>query len=362
MGASAEDYVLGVMSGRQRGVGPALLRAGMRIVEPIYTGIVSWRNRRWDRGVGVKSLPRPVVSVGNVTAGGTGKTPVVKWLCDRLLCAGRFPAVLSRGYKTADEPEMLREMFEGHVPVGVNPSRFEGGTAILSEHPSVDTFVLDDGFQHRKLARDFDLVLVNAAEPFGFGHVHPRGLLREPLKGLGRADAILITHVEAVGQETIAMIENEIRRFNAKTPIYRCAHEHVGVKAGNDHKPMDWLRGKKVMVVSGIGDPERFEKQVEHWAELVSQVRRGDHSSYSADDVKRLDDDAAKAGAELIVTTEKDWGKMKRAGAARIKTRVWRVELAIAVSDSDEEKLLSQILEQVTQKDPGRAPDGRTAT
>jgi tetraacyldisaccharide 4'-kinase len=316
----------------------------MSVVEPFYSGIVSWRNRRWDRGVGVRRLPRPVISVGNVTAGGTGKTPVVRWLCERLLESGKKPAVLSRGYKTADEPEMLREMFGGRVLVGVNPDRYEGGQAVLREQPDVDVFVLDDGFQHRKLARDFDLVLVNAAEPWGFGHVHPRGLLREPMKGLRRADAVLITHADAVDDVRIKEIESEIRKNNAAAPVYRCSHRHVGLRAadGSD-RALETIRGQKLMVVSGIGDPESFEKQMRTWGDVIACVRRGDHAAYSVDDVRRLEEEAAKVGATAIVTTEKDWGKMKQAGAAGLKTLVCRVELKIAFSSGDDEKLFAQI-------------------
>ena len=188
------------MSGERRGVRASVLRGTLGAAEPLYAAAVRGRNWLFDRGVGVRRLPRPVVSVGNITAGGTGKTPVVLWLADRLRRKGRRPAVLLRGYEAEGRPQRRADAARGaartrrarcrpRIAVGVNPNRLAGGDGVLRGRPDVDVFVLDDGFQHRKLARDFDLVLIDAAQPFGYGHVHPRGLLREPLAGLRRADA-----------------------------------------------------------------------------------------------------------------------------------------------------------------------------
>src|SRR4051812_22379030 len=185
------------MSGEARGVGAALLRAGLSVISPVYATVMRGRNAKFDLGLGVTRLPRPVISVGNITAGGTGKTPVVRWLCERLRDTGERPAVLMRGYKAAagergDEAAMLEGMLNRsgvqNVVVHAQADRVAGGLGVLRDHPDVSVFVLDDGFQHRRLARDFDLVLVDACEPLGYGRVFPRGLLREPACGLGRAD------------------------------------------------------------------------------------------------------------------------------------------------------------------------------
>ena len=210
----------------------------LRAAEPVYSGIMAARNRVFDAGIGVKRLPRPVVSIGNVTAGGTGKTPVVRWLCEQLRSLGHNPAVLLRGYKSvdgvSDEQRLLHSLLNppGGAPVIVraNPDRFAGGSDVLRERPGTDVFVLDDGFQHRRLARDFDLVLINAAEPFGFGHVHPRGLLRESLRGLGRADAVLITLADAVAALALEAIESRVRQFHADIPIYHASHVLCGFR------------------------------------------------------------------------------------------------------------------------------------
>src|SRR4051812_7733392 len=176
---SAESYILRVMSGEARGVGAAALRAAMSAAEPVYAAAVAARNRRFDRRPDlIASLPRPVVSVGNLSAGGTGKTPMIRWLAERLRERGHRPAVLSGGYKArpgelGDEQRMLDRQLNGagqsEVFIRANPDRLAAGRAVLAEHPEADVVLLDDGFQHRRLARDLDIVLINATAPFGGG-------------------------------------------------------------------------------------------------------------------------------------------------------------------------------------------------
>src|SRR3954454_10125891 len=227
-----------VISGEQGGIGAAVLRGAMRLVEPIYTAIVASRNRGYSAGVITSNrAPRPVVSVGNITTGGTGKTPVVRWLADRLRERGMRPAVLLRGYKArpgerGGEEQLLNDLLNPPgvatpVIVHANPDRFAGSEAVLREHPDVDIFILDDGFQHRRLQRDFDLVLIDATNPFGYDHVLPRGLLREPLGGLARANAFLLTRVDQALPGADEFCERELRARGRTTPIYRCRHAHA---------------------------------------------------------------------------------------------------------------------------------------
>src|SRR4051812_36636358 len=181
----------------ERGVGCALVRGALGAMEPLYRAAVASRNRFYDFA-GQTRLPRPVISVGNITTGGTGKTPMVAWLATQLLEQGMHPAILLRGYSRggiSDEQQMLQRQLPG-VPVQANADRVEGARMVLGEHPEVDVFLLDDGFQHRRVARDFDLVLINAREPFGLGRVLPRGLLRESLDGLKRAHGFVITRAD----------------------------------------------------------------------------------------------------------------------------------------------------------------------
>jgi len=344
------------MAGRDRSAKARILRAIATPVSWGYGGAMRLRNWKYSKGWGVRRLPRPVISVGNVTTGGTGKTPVVRWLCERLQTLGRRPGVLMRGYgaeaeKKGDEQAMLEEMLavgkEQGTSVWANPNRYRGGMTALTEVPEIDTFVLDDGFQHRRLARDFDLVLVDATNPFGYGRVLPRGLLREPLTGLSRADALLITRADQASVEALAEIERTIRAHNTNAPIYRAAHVHSHVKTeGGLTLSLSALSGD-AFVLAGIGNPESFLQQIAARATRIAGHRFfPDHHAYTHADAEEVLSAARVAGADGIVTTDKDWVKLRHvlppmAGRAM---PVCRVELAIRfLEDGAEAALVEQM-------------------
>ncbi len=339
-----------MVSGEARGVGASLARLGLGAVSPVYAALMRGRNWAYDRGRGVRRLPRPVVSVGNLTTGGTGKTPVVRWLCERLRDAGRRPAVLMRGYKAepgerGDEQAMLEGLLNrGGVPpviVHAEGDRVAGGEAVLAAHPATDVFVLDDGFQHRRLARDFDLVLIDAVQPFGFGRVLPRGLLREPLSGLTRAGAVLVTRAD---QGDAAAVTATVRRFNRAAPVYRCVHAHVGLRtADGDVRPLETLAGTSYYAVAGIGNPGGLARQLEALPGRVAGARwLGDHWRYSADGVRALGAAARAAGAQAVLTTEKDWVKIAPL-AAGAGLPIVRLELAVRFAGDDEHRLFEDV-------------------
>jgi tetraacyldisaccharide 4'-kinase len=348
---SWEQYGRRVISGEARGAGASAIRLGLGVVSPLYSALMRARNCKFDQGIGVRRLPRPVVSVGNITTGGTGKTPVVRWLCERLRDAGRRPAVLMRGYKApagerGDEQAMLEGLLNppGSEPVAVHAQadRFAGGSAVLKQRPDIDLFVLDDGFQHRRLARNFDLVLIDACNPFGYGRVIPRGLLREPLSGLRRADAILITRAD---QGDVDAVARRVRQYQPSAPIYRCAHAHVGVRDERDGlRPLEALGGRPFFAFAGIGNPEALSRQLAALpARWLGTRWFGDHWSYSAADVAALAEEARRSGAETLLTTEKDWAKVRRHSAASALP-VWRLELAVRFVDDDEARLFDQVM------------------
>lgn len=343
------------MSGTARGVGPALLRGGLSVLAPVYATLMRARNKRFDLGWGVKRLPRPVVSVGNVTTGGTGKTPVVRWLCERLRDAGIRPAVVMRGYKAepgerGDEQAMLEDLLnrDGITPVIVRaePSRHTGGQAVIREHPDIAMLVMDDGFQHRRLARDFDLVLIDACEPFGYGRVIPRGMLREPLVGLQRADAVLVTRANQVDAGEVERIMARVREIHPAAPVYRCSHAHVGLRSpeGAPHS-LEELSGLRFYAFAGIGNPEGLEKQLRQLpGGFAGREWFPDHWGYAPRDLERVRAAAQAAGAGLILTTEKDWVKVADLIGAAQGMPIWRLELAVQFADGDEDKLFDQIL------------------
>jgi tetraacyldisaccharide 4'-kinase len=301
-------------------------------------------------------LGRPTVSVGNMTTGGTGKTPVVRWLAERLREKGLRPAVLLRGYRVgesveSDEREMLAQALGEGVIVEAGASRRESAGRVLEGHPEVGTFLLDDGFQHRKVARDFDLVLVNAADPFGYGHVLPRGLLREPLTGLKRAHAVVLTRSDRVSAGRLAEIEGEVRRYNAGVPIYRAAHAHVGLRSEEGVQGLEMLDGRPFFAFAGIGNPESFGAQLRRDppAAFVGHEWFPDHHDYSLRDLAHVGKRAKQTGAAVVVTTEKDWVKVARVagGQEAVGLPVWRMELEVQFIGDDGERLLGQVLKVI---------------
>jgi tetraacyldisaccharide 4'-kinase len=337
-----EQYHRDVIAGSQGGVRAALFRAALRSVEPFYALATRARNGMFNCGLrSAVRVPRPVISIGNITTGGTGKTPVVAWLAHRLTTTGRRPAVLLRGYKGGDEQRMLRSQLPTTF-IEPDPARAAGARRVLSESPQVSVFLLDDGFQHRQIHRDFDLVLIDASNPFGFEHVLPRGLLREPLRGLARAHAFLITHAEQVAAERLAEIESTLRRYNVSAPIFRCEHLHRDF-AGAD------VSNRKVLAFCGIGNPAAFDAQLD-----ASAIRRvgsqwfGDHHAYTSDDLAMLRDLARQRGAETLVTTEKDWVKLSGlVQHVEGLPPIARAQLAIRFIDEAEAELFSLITRKI---------------
>jgi len=195
---SQERWALRVMSGQDHRPHAALLRLGLRLIEPFYATVTKVRNGFYRLGIfSTRKLPRPTIAIGNLTTGGTGKTPMVLWLAEQLIARRLRPAILLRGYRGdesgSDEQRMLAAHLGERASVVANPDRFAGAMTAVSHLPQPEVFVLDDAFQHRRAARDFNLLLISATNPFGYGHVLPRGLLREPIGGLNRADAVVIT-------------------------------------------------------------------------------------------------------------------------------------------------------------------------
>jgi tetraacyldisaccharide 4'-kinase len=361
---AVEHYAQRVMSGAEPGARAALLRAGLSIAEPFSATTARVRNRLYDAGLlRTHRLPVPVVSVGNLTTGGTGKTPVVRWLAESLRSEGRRVAIISRGYRAAapgqlgDEQLMLARQLNApgrgpDVLIGAHPDRVAAAKAALRDNPGIDVVLLDDGFQHRRLARNFDLVLVSAANPFGYGRVLPRGLLREPLSGLRRASAVLLTHADQAGEAERMSIERVIRQHAGDVPIYHAVHAPAGFHREADgggvrHGDLADLRGRRWFAFCGIGSPRTFLEPLERaGGEAVGRRVFGDHHAYSPDDWAVLVSEAKSAGADVLVTTEKDWVKVAplyAAAAPDHRLPVWRADVAIRFREGDESALLDRI-------------------
>jgi tetraacyldisaccharide 4'-kinase len=276
----------------------------------------------------VKRLPFPVISVGNITVGGTGKTPVVAMIAGYLLEYGRRPVILTRGYKrrgkqklkivsdtntvlshpeeAGDEPYMLAQWLPG-VPVIACKDRYTSAVFAVNKF-MVDCFLLDDGFQHIQLFRDLDVLVINARDPFSNGKILPWGHLREPLSSINRASLILLN--KSIPGQNLDSISCMIRKYNTDAPIVETSYmpENL-VPALNDGKclPVSILKGRPVLAFSGIADPSSFLNNLKAiGAVIVNSVMFTDHHWYSERDMNKIRKIANLSAAEYIVTTEKD--------------------------------------------------------
>jgi tetraacyldisaccharide 4'-kinase len=305
---------LDILSGRNRSLSAAIWRAVTGLGEPLYRAVTTGRNLAYDQGwATIHRAALPVISVGNLTTGGTGKTPFVILLVELLQELGRQPAVLMRGYKATadgpgDEAMLLGQRLPG-VPIVVNPDRRTAAHMATYQHASVDMLVLDDGFQHRRLHREVDLVLIDASEPFGFGHVLPRGLMREAPTALRRADGVIITRANAVDRGELTRLDRAIERWHGHPPLGHAVHRW-GELIDHADRVVD-ENGQPVFVFCGIGNPRAFFEQAEQQCHVVGRQALADHHHYTAPDLAALTEAARAAGAAALLTTEKDWVKLR---------------------------------------------------
>jgi tetraacyldisaccharide 4'-kinase len=351
----SENFVKRTMAGQGGAVG-GIMRGLLRAAEPLYSAAVTIRNKRFDSGKSVVDLGKPTISIGNITSGGTGKTPTVRWLCDRLIRHDIRPAVLMRGYKAADtggsDEQRMLDAFLGSrgAIIEANPDRVAGAQTVLNRAPDIGAFVLDDGFQHRRVKRDLDIVLINALEPFGFEHVLPRGLLREPLTGLQRAGAIIVTHARSVSEPVLGRIKLRLNQINAKAPVYYADHGPVGFRteavepsAAIDQFD-DALRDEPVLAFCGLGSPQAFNDALTRLrTRVVAHRWFNDHHAYTAAELEALYEQAVAAGAKVMVTTEKDWTKLKDLPRRPAGPAIWRLDVAIRFWYDQEREIMDQV-------------------
>ena len=295
------------------------------------------RAKAWCYARGIlrkQELPGTVIGVGNLTVGGTGKTPMVLAIAEHLAQEGKHAAILTRGYRwtvdagasgipQSDEVALLRERLGGKVELGVGADRYKRGM-VLARH-GVDWFVLDDGFQHLKLLRDADIVLVDATDPFGGGMVLPAGRLREPISGLRRADIVVITRsVQAPSPAVEAII-----RRHTSSPIFYATTRLERVlrlpRLDVSLPEQDW-RKARFLAFCGIGNPAAFFEDLRTWGFHVIQERRFlDHHAYTAREAAQLEQVASICGADALLCTEKDVWNLRNVQFAALPVYCCRI-------------------------------------
>ena len=381
-----EQYIIDVIIHNRRGIRASLLRTVFWFLSGIYKGAVRLRLYLYrERYIHDHHLGVPVISVGNITVGGTGKTPVVELLAKSLRDRGRRVAILSRGYKSkrqrkaplrwriaaklglarkpkglparvvsdgekvlldsytaGDEPFMLAHNCPG-VPVVVDRNRVKAGAHAIRKFGS-DVLILDDGLQYLKLKHRHDIVLVDKTAPFGTGYMLPRGTLREPPKSLRRASYIFLTKSDGDSEEVI----QPIRRYNAVAEIIECRHRPVyfqDIHTG-ERLPLDAFRGKYCGALSGIAVPESFENGLRklgakvHWT-----VRFTDHHRFREKEITQFIDRCIKADAHAILTTEKDYVRFPKLTPGEVPIYFLRVEIEITRGKDIFDRLVSLIAE-----------------
>ena len=333
-----EQRLLKVISKEVNGKRAACLRGFLKSLSWIFVALVQLRLLlHRHRIIRASTLGCQVISVGNITVGGTGKTPIVETFARSLQQKGRKVAILSRGYKSrktplwekilkkeerlprvvsdgerlllnsdlaGDEPYMLASNLPDAV-VLVDKDRVKSGKYAIRKF-GCDTLVLDDGFQYLKLQHRLDIVLVDYTNPFGYRRVLPRGLLREPMRNLKRAGFIFITKCPPEGAPEL---KARLRELNPRAEISECRHspKYLENLYTREQTGLDFLQGLKISAVSGIAVPESFENGLRKLgAEIVHSARYADHHRYTQQEIIETINQAAEAGAEVIVTTEKD--------------------------------------------------------
>ena len=340
----------------------------------VFSAVVSLRYFLYGIGL-LRRYPLgiQVISIGNVTAGGTGKTPVTEIFARTLAAEGRKVAILSRGYrrkeaplwqrlftqvvepplvvsdgkhvlldseKGGDEPYMLASNLPG-VAVVVDRNRVKAGRYAI-KRLGCDTIILDDGFQYQKLKHSIEVVLVDSTNPFGNGHMLPRGILREPARHLKRADIIFLTKCRGDVSDVI----DEIRQYNRTAEIVECNHAPKVLRDvwSREEFPLSWLEGKTTCTLSGIASPKGFENSLRHMgAKVVWCERYADHHRYDASEILYALNRTADMGADALVTTEKDAVRFPRFETSPVRCLYLRIAIEILRGKENFEQIINRI-------------------
>lgn len=351
-----------LIRGETRGIYGFLARRLLWFASCGYGAAMEIRNRLFDLGwKKVHRVEVPVISVGNLTLGGTGKTPCVEYLATFFRRQDVMVAILSRGYGAShgrNDEALVLEANLPDVPHLQNPDRWTIAQTAIEELDS-ELLILDDGFQHRRLARCLDIVLIDATLPFGYNHLFPRGLLREPVRALHRADIVLLTRCDQVEETTLREIAKRIQQVRPTLPIYRTRHQPVCLQNSQQQTwDLNELKHHPVAAFAGIGNPGAFFATLRRQgADLIATRVYADHHPYQRDDVAALHQWADTLPPDTrIVTTQKDLVKL------RLQTLCGRplyaLRISLAFMDSAQERELHHrllaVLDSSVETSPGR--------
>ncbi|HEV3122165.1 MAG TPA: tetraacyldisaccharide 4'-kinase [Isosphaeraceae bacterium] len=344
-----ESDFLRLIRGETRGPLATLARAGLGAAGGAYRLAVAGRNLAFNRGwAAAVRAEVPVVSVGNLTLGGTGKTPMVEWVARWYQSRGVRVALLSRGYgqrgRMNDEGLVLEENLP-EVPHLQGPDRASLARVAVEELAS-QVLVLDDGFQHRRLARDLDLVLLDGLDPFGAGRVFPRGLLREPVSSLRRAGLVVLARADLLAPAERLRIRHEAERRAGPLQWAEARHAPLAVvDAEGQATPLERLDGARVAAFCGIGNPVAFRSTLEHLGAAVAGFKAfPDHHVYRATDLSELASWARSLDADLALTTQKDYVKLRTSTLGSVPLLALKIAMELLAGATQVEQALAELL------------------
>ncbi len=383
IGEHIEQYFIEIIRERRKAPFDSFVKGVLFVASRFYLRAINTRIWLYDnRVIRYRAIGCLVVSIGNLTCGGTGKTPIVEIFARTLSQKGRRVAVLSRGYRSkdkrgffeklrkrlfskkmevpprvvsdgknllhdsitaGDEPYMLASNLKD-VAVLVDKDRVKSGLYAIDEF-GTDVLILDDGFQYLRLKAHINIILVDSTSPFDNHHVLPRGLMREPIEHILRADYVFLTKSD--GSPRLRHLKEFIRKHNHRAEIIECCHKPKYLEEvfdrGRRH-PLESLQGKKIASISAIANPASFEGFLEDLGgELVLKRHYADHHRYRQQEMIDFINDAKAAGAELIVTTEKDAVRMPRLDRRDIDIQFLRVEIDILSGQENFDQCISRI-------------------
>lgn len=303
-----KDYLRLVAEDKQIGAASACLKPVLSGISFFYGIGVTLLRDLYQKGVlARKRLPFPVISVGNLTWGGTGKTPLVEYLARRVIEKGKTPLILTRGY-SHDEVEQVRSHLPG-VRMGVGKERYEIARKV-SYRDRIHVAILDDGFQHWKIQRDIEILTVNALNPFGNGKLFPRGILREPRRVLGRANVIVLTHTNLIAPKELDALRSEIHRLAPQAFLTESYLEPLFFYRARQRSrvSLERLGNRRVATFSALANPRSFQLLLSQLG--VRPVRNfefGDHHAFTRQELEEIHAVSQRGEVEEIITTEKDF-------------------------------------------------------
>ena len=364
-----KEFFLSILFGKRRGFLATFIRTALSAFTYPYLVILSIRNAFYEHGI-IKSckLPVNVISIGNITMGGTGKTPLVELTAMYLQKKGKKTAILSRGYGSHshsaakndvsgnnsnqkehdivnDECVSLSENLKD-TPILIGKDRAQNGERAIRDY-GVNCLILDDGFQHLRIKRDIDIVVIDSLNPFAGESLIPRGTLREPVKNLCRANLFVLSHCNMIDKNTLNSIYTNLHHINSNTQICESIHKPTYIENIRDNSILEpeWLKGKRIYGICAIGNPDSFEFTLkELGADLVKLQVFRDHHYYTQKELDDIISESQSLGSEAIVVTQKDIVKIRNMNTNNANILSLKIEMQITKGLEFYEKAIARML------------------